>query len=101
VPVEDSSSANTFSSQSSYHSTNSLYGAEANKVLTLVESFSLLSFYPYQKSIIDAKGQNCCLAIYWKWEKSVLSIPTCVPKQKSNRYHVHNHPHAGSNNASK
>jgi len=41
--VEDCSSSHTFSSQSSYHSTDSLYGAEANKDLTLVKSFSLLS----------------------------------------------------------
>ena len=29
-------------------------GVEASKVLTFVESFSLLSFYLYQKSITDA-----------------------------------------------
>ena len=40
-------------SQSSEHSSNSLDTDEAGKILTLVESFSL-SFYPYQKSIIDA-----------------------------------------------
>ena len=59
VPVEASPSTrlpitNTVSSQSSHHSNDSLDGAEASKVLTLVESFLLLSFYPYQKSIIDA-----------------------------------------------
>jgi len=50
VPVEES----PVNSQSSEHSSNSLDTDEAGKILTLVESFSLLSFYPYQKSIIDA-----------------------------------------------
>ena len=54
MPVEESPSTNTIISQSSHHSNDSLDGAEASKVVTLVESFSLLSFYPYQKSIIDA-----------------------------------------------
>ena len=45
---------NPDNSQSSEHSSSSLDTDEAGKVLALVESFSLLSFYPYQKSIIDA-----------------------------------------------
>lgn len=55
VPVENRSSIGTASSSQSSHSPDdSLDSAEASKVLTLVESFSLLSFYPYQKTIIDA-----------------------------------------------
>ena len=96
MPVEESPSTNTISSQSSHHSNDSLDGAEASKVVTLVESFSLLSFYPYQKSIIDAvlDMKDTIIIQSTGNGKSLLSIPTCLPKQKSNCYYAHNQPHA-------
>jgi len=54
VPTQEHPEEGPDASQSSQQSCDSLDGAEDSKVVTLVESFSLLSFYPYQKFIIDA-----------------------------------------------
>ena len=103
MPVEDGPSTNTFSSQSSHHSTDSLDSAEASKMLTLVESFLFSRF-------IHIKSPS--LTLYWMEKTQLLSNLLEMGKvcafnshlctlTKKQLFHAHNQPHAGSNNTSK
>jgi len=53
-------------------------------VLTLVESFSLTSFYPYQKqsSMLHWTSKTALWFNLQAMEKSALEVSTCIPAKK-------------------